>query len=244
MNWFSTLNLRTLSLLTAILFGLAACGGRPDIGMRPGITAVADAELPVQTTQRPTALVETQRIAPLDSLMIDVFGVEGMEKREVVVDAGGDIAFPLAGRLSAVGLTPNELENSIRTALQRRYIRDPQVAVSVVKTNAMGTFTVEGAVNQPGIYPLTGRMTLLKAVAQARGTNDTSNNDAVLIFRTVDGVDYVGAYNLTAIRRGNYVDPPVFMDDKIVVDESRSRGFFKDLAPLLSAPLIAVLNRV
>ncbi len=71
-----------------------------------------------------------------------------------------------------------------------------------------------------------------------------SKASTVLVFRTVDGVDYVGAYNLTAIRRGNYADPQVFAEDKVVVDEAQTRRLFQDLAPLLSAPLIAVLNRV
>jgi polysaccharide export outer membrane protein len=55
-----------------------------------------------------------------------------------------------------------------------------------------------------------------------------------------------GLYNLDAIRRGAYDDPPVYANDVIVVGDSPQRRLFRDfvsLSPLLAGPLIAILQR-
>lgn len=232
----------------AIACGLAlagaACGGRPQIGALPGAVVVQQSEMPAPGAQGSAPLVERQEIAPFDKLLIDVFGIEALQKREVTVDAAGNLGFPLVGTVQAVGLTPDELAATLRDAMKRNYIRDPQVAVSVVQSNGAGTFTVEGSVNQPGIYPITERMTLLKAVAVARGTNEDAKTNTVLVFRTVGTTEYVGAYDLVAIRRGNYADPIIYPRDKVVIDESRSGRLLRNIGPLIAAPLIAVLNQL
>ena len=46
-------------------------------------------------------------------------------------------------------------------------------------------------------------------------------------------------------RRGLYADPEIYPNDVVVVDEDRARRLFRDiigLAPVLTAPLIAVLQ--
>ena len=231
-------------LVCGLVLALTACGGKPQIGALPGAVVVQQAEMPAPGALASSALVERQEIAPFDKLLIDVFGIEALQKREVTVDAAGNIGFPLAGTIHAVGLTPNELASTLRAAMKRSYIRDPQVAVSVVQSNGAGTYTVEGSVNQPGIYPITEKMTLLKAVAVARGTTEDARTNTVLVFRTVGTTDYVGAYDLTAIRRGNYADPAIYPRDKVVIDESRSGRLLRNIGPLLAAPLIAVLNQL
>ncbi|WP_339500818.1 hypothetical protein, partial [Pseudomonas canadensis] len=62
---------------------------------------------------------------------------------------------------------------------------------------------------------------------------------------TVNGNKMAGLYNLTAIRRGGYDDPPIYANDVIVVGDSSQRRLFRDLisvSPLLSAPLIALVR--
>ena len=87
--------------------------------------------------------------------------------------------------------------------------------------------------------------TLLRAIANARGTTEFARQQNVLIFREAEGQQLVGLYNLQAIRRGLYADPEIFPNDVVVVDEDRARRLFRDiigLAPVLTAPLIAVLQ--
>jgi polysaccharide export outer membrane protein len=54
-----------------------------------------------------------------------------------------------------------------------------------------------------------------------------------------------GLYNMSAIRRGAYSDPPIYANDVIIVGDSPQRRLFRDiisLSPLLAAPLITILQ--
>ena len=67
----------------------------------------------------------------------------------------------------------------------------------------------------------------------------------MIIFRTVEGKQYAGLYNLKAIRAGNYADPEVFANDVVVVNDNQAKRLFKDLlgaSNLLTTPLV-ILTR-
>ncbi|MBC7042118.1 polysaccharide export protein, partial [Salmonella enterica subsp. enterica serovar Enteritidis] len=79
------------------------------------------------------------------------------------------------------------------------------------------------------LYPVNGRMTLMRAVATAKGTTEFAKLDDVVIFRTVNGQKMAALYNLKAIRQGAYDDPEVFANDVVVVGDSPARRLFKDI---------------
>jgi polysaccharide export outer membrane protein len=183
-------------------------------------------------------------IGPFDKLMIDVFGIEELSQKEVQTDASGRISFPLAGVIEAAGKTPAEIEDEIEARLRSRYVRDPQVTVNLKETVSQ-VITVDGQVKKPGLYPVIGKMTLMRAVATAEGTAEFAKLDDVVIFRTVNGQQLAALYNLKAIRRGNYSDPEVFANDVVVVGDSQARRLFRDamqVVPLLTTPLIIALQ--
>jgi len=182
-------------------------------------------------------------VGPFDKLRIEVYGIDELT-REVQADSSGQIAFPLIGVVEASGKTPAELAREITSRLRERHVRDPQVTVNLTES-VNQVVTVDGEVRQPGQYPVVGRMTLVRAIAAARGTTEFSRQNNVLIFRQAGGQHLVGLYNLQAIRRGLYDDPEIYPNDVIVVDEDRARRLFQNLlqlAPTLTAPLIAVLQ--
>jgi polysaccharide export outer membrane protein len=54
-----------------------------------------------------------------------------------------------------------------------------------------------------------------------------------------------GLYNLGAIERGAYADPAIYANDVVVVGDSPQRRLFRDfvsVAPLLAAPLVAIVD--
>jgi polysaccharide biosynthesis/export protein len=238
--------------IIALLTSLAACGGKSDFGPIATASTGSNSVTVVDSTSLPAPekmdLFEQNRpylIGPFDKLTIDVFGIEELSQREVQTDAGGRISFPLAGVIEAAGKTPSELESEIESRLRKRYVRDPQVTVNLKETVSQ-VITVDGQVKEPGLYPVVGRMTLMRAVATAKGTAEYAKLDDVVIFRTVGGQKMAALYNLKAIRRGNYEDPEVFANDVVVVGDSSSRKLFKDvltLAPSLLSPLIILLTR-
>lgn len=183
-------------------------------------------------------------IGPYDELTITVFGIKDLTDRDLQVDAGGFISFPLAGSIRASGLTPRQIEEEIAGRLVAKHVRNPEVSVNLTKTVSQ-VVTVDGQVAKPGLYPALGDLTLMKAVAQAEGTTEFAKLEDVVLFRTVGEQRYAALYNLGAVRRGYYEDPEVYAGDIIVVGESRARRMFRDIlaaAPLLTAPIIALLQ--
>lgn len=229
-----------IALVTAVAMGgcaptLALHGG-PDVQVLPQHDLPLPPDAPRGVAQRP------YRIGPFDKLDISVFGVEDL-KREIQADASGRVSFPLAGTIEAGGLTPPELATEITRRL-KTFVRDPQVTVNL-KDSASSLVTVDGAVREPGLYPVIGRTTLVRAIASAKGLTETADVQHAVIFRTVNGKRYAALYSIRSIREGRYDDPEIFADDVVVVGESASRRFFRDLvaaSPLLTAPIIALLR--
>lgn len=223
---------------------LASCASQPPIQSAPGLTVIeGQSALPAPNRND---LVATDRIAlvgPLDTIAVNIFGVPELS-REMQVDAGGRIAMPLIGTIDAGGKTAAELARDIEQQLAGRYVRNPDVTVNIVSSVSQ-VVTVDGQVVEPGLYPVTNQMTLLRAIASARGLTEFAKQEDVVILRTVDGQRTAGLYNITAIRRGLYDDPSLYANDLVVVGDSPQRRLFRDLvgvAPLLAAPVIALLQ--
>jgi len=227
-----------------VIVALSACARRQPLVSTDRLTVVEDtATLPPPTRQDLTAADRPALIGPLDTIQVDVFNVPDLS-REMQVDASGRIAMPLVGTVDARGKTAQELAQAVETALRGRYVRNPEVTVNI-KSSVSQVVTIDGQVIEPGLYPVTNQMTLLRAIASAKGLSEFAQQEEVVILRTVEGRKMAGLYNIAAIRRGAYDDPPIYANDVIVVGDSPQRRLFRDfvsLAPLLAAPLIAVLQ--
>lgn len=222
---------------------VTACAGSPPVG-GPGLVVTDLGELPPPDRVDLTLTNRPYYIGAFDKLEVKVFGVEELSG-EVQADASGRISIPLAGTLEAGGQTPNELAAEIERRLRGRYVKNPQVSVNLVETVSQ-VVTVDGEVETPGVYPVVGKLTLMRAIARAQGTGEFAALDDVVIFRTVNGQRLAAVYNLGAIRRGRYEDPEVFANDVIVVGESGTRRLFRDVlqaAPAVITPLIYILTR-
>ncbi|WP_311732461.1 polysaccharide biosynthesis/export family protein [Sphingomonas sp. BK580] len=210
----------------------------------PRLTVLQDdPTLPAPTRSDLIAEDRPALIGPLDTIQVDVFNVPDLNK-EMQVDASGRIAMPLAGTIDARGKTAGELANLIEDALRARYVRDPEVTVNI-KSSVSQVVTVDGQVVEPGLYPVTNQMTLMRAIASAKGLSEFAREEDIIILRTVQGRKMAGLYNVGAIRRGAYDDPQIYANDVIIVGDSPQRRLFRDLvslSPVLAAPLIAILQ--
>lgn len=229
--------------LTAL--ALAGCARTPPFTAGPHLTLAQGTELPPPSNVDPDTGRFDYRIGPFDKLRITVFGVEDLSQ-EVQVDGSGRIGFPLVGQVVAQGKTPGELAQDIEAGLRRGYIRKPQVTVNLGEMVSQ-VITVDGQVREPGQYPVTAPLTLMRAVARAKGTTELARLHDVVVFRTVGDREMAALYNLEAIRRGVYPDPPVYPADVVVVGDSPARRMFQTLTQaggLLAAPVIAILQRI
>lgn len=223
---------------------LEGCAGNRNLGGDLSIKVVSDKALPAPGSEDIASSSRPYLIGPFDKLVIDVFGIEELSNKEVQTDASGRISFPLAGIVEAAGKTPAEVEDVLESRLRSAYVRDPQVTVNLKETVSQ-VITVDGQVGEPGLYPVVGRMTLMRAIATAKGVAEFAKLDDVVIFRTVKGQQYAALYNLKAIRRGAYEDPEVFANDVVVVGDSAARRAFKEalqILPLLTTPLVIALQ--
>lgn len=186
----------------------------------------------------PSAMVGTTaeyRISPLDKLDVAVFQVADLT-RSVDVDLGGNITMPLIGNVRAVDLTTSQLQDLLEQRFGERYLRNPDVTVSV-RESSRRHITVDGSVRQPGQFQISGPTTLLQAVAMARGTDEAANPRRVAVFRQIEGRRNAAAFDLTAIRRGTAEDPVIYTGDIIVVEGSRLRAIQREIfstLPLLT----------
>lgn len=230
--------------IAAAACALAGCAGQAPIQSAPGLTVIqGQAAMPVPDRGDLVAEDRIALVGPLDTIDVNVFGVPELN-REMQVDAGGRIAMPLIGTLDAGGKTPAELAQDIERQLSERYVRNPDVTVNILSSVSQ-VVTVDGQVAEPGLYPVTNQMTLLRAIASARGLTEFADQDDVVILRTVGGQRVAGLYNIGAIRRGLYEDPSLYANDLVVVGDSPQRRMFRDfvsLAPLLASPIIAILQ--
>ncbi|MBV8684721.1 MAG: polysaccharide export protein [Caulobacteraceae bacterium] len=178
-------------------------------------------------------------IGPLDKLDITVFEVSDLSLRKLQVDASGRIIFPLIGEVVAKGKTTTELANEIAARLVEKYLQSPQVSVTVEESLSRKV-TVEGAVNEAGVFELKGRTSLLEAVARAKGASKGANLHRVSIVRIIDGGPHAATFDLAAIGAGKAPNPEVLGDDVVIVDSSKAKSFWNGLVQAL--PALYLLN--
>lgn len=219
------------------LLMLAACAG----GSRGGPIPYDRTDFVAPDSPRATTSASVDAsylIVPGDALTVKVFQADSLSQ-EYRVDPSGKITMPLIGEVSAIGVTPQALGTTIARRLDEKYLRNPDVIVAV-KESRSRNITVDGSVKNAGVFPVTGDLTLIQAVALARGTDADANPRRVAIFRTIEGKRMAAAFDLTAVRRGESPDPRVYAGDIIVVDGKRGNSLFRDVISTL--PVLALFR--
>ena len=100
---------------------------------------------------------------------------------KVIVRPDGYISLQLVGELNVLDITPGDLTKM----LQQRYeavIQRTEITVTVRGFAAQRIY-VDGEVNKPGLFPLTGQVTVLQAIALAGGYKDTARLNEIILIR-------------------------------------------------------------
>jgi polysaccharide biosynthesis/export protein len=148
----------------------------------------------------------TYILGPNDRVRVKVYG-ESDITGEYEVDSTGQISVPLAGHISADGLTTKQLERAIASALAKGIVRDPRVNVEVALYRP---YYILGEVKKGGEYPYRLGLTVLDAVASAGGFTYRANESKVYLRRAGGRAEEV--YSLDA-------PVPVFPGDNIRISE-------------------------
>lgn len=239
---------KTASRLAVLAFAIAVAGcsqGLVGKGLGgPTVTRVDTSELPGPQGQTGSDQRYDYSIGPSDKLVIDVLDISDLNDRRVTVDGSGNITLPIAGVVHVAGLSLGAATDRITEQLRAGHVRNPQVAVNL-EQSVSNYVTVDGQVLQPGNYPIISGMTLMRAVAGARGATEFAQLREVVIHRTVNGRKMIALYDLAAIRRGAYPDPILYPHDIVVVGDSPGRRLLQQIvsiSPLFVSPLVAVLD--
>ena len=133
-----------------------------------------------QKTTATTADVADYTLGVQDVLKVTVFD-EPTLSVSVRIDSDGAFQYPLIGRVQAAGQTLRSIEGELTRRLADGWVKRPQVAVEVDQYRSRNVF-VFGEVRSPGKYPLSGRTTLIEALAQA-GYMTAAAGSEVLVLR-------------------------------------------------------------
>lgn len=114
-----------------------------------------------------------------DVLEIKVWGHEDLS-RSVTVASDGYFSFPLIGNVKAGGLTAKQVEGDVARRLDKDYIVNPQVTVTVTGFKSKKVY-VFGEIAQPGIYYLSKSDTLLEVISQVGGVTSNVGREIIIV---------------------------------------------------------------
>lgn len=153
-------------------------------------------------------------IQPGDLLHIAVWREEDLDL-DVLVRPDGGISFPLAGDVSAIGKTVEELRLELTDRLQR-YIPDLVVTVLVQEINGNKIYVI-GQVNQAGEFVVNPRVDVMQALSLAGGMTTFASPNDIFVLRRENGQQRSLPFRFDDVVRGRNLDQNVVLQSGDVV---------------------------
>lgn len=175
------------------------------------------------------AAAQEYTIGPRDVLQITVWGHADLS-RDYPVGEDGLVPFPLLGRVQASGLSVKQFAARLAELLEKDYLVNPQVFVSV-KEYLSKKVHVFGEAERPGMFYLSGPTTLLEVLSKAGGISKTAGKQLILVRNhrpTAPGLANGNAIlrvNLERIQIGDTSENFVLQDEDAIF-VPRARAFF------------------
>jgi polysaccharide export outer membrane protein len=154
------------------------------------------------------------RVGVDDELAISVWH-EPEFSQAAIVRPDGMITLPLLNDIKVVGLTTEEIQTLLIEKM-KNVVNDPQVTVSVKTIKSRKVYLVGNVVKQ-GMYPLSGRTTVLELLAEAGGLGPFAKSRSIYVLRKVDGKETRFPFNYKKALSGKGDNPELMSGDMIVV---------------------------
>jgi len=137
--------------------------------------------------------------------------------RKVIIRPDGKISLPFVQDMQAEGFTPVQLQRQITRRLIE-HIANPQVSVIVSEINSYRV-SVLGRVNNPGVYPITGKTTIAEVIALAGGFTEWANRRKITVVTRQGGEKTKVIINYKKISSGKDPSQNIILkrDDIIIV---------------------------
>lgn len=203
--------MKTPALLTVVLFAAAALAQSMSDAKNDKPANAMQGTAPASEAGTASDYV----IGADDTLHISVWKEPDLSET-LPVRPDGKISMPLLNDVTAAGLTPLQLKDSITEKL-KKYIADPRVTVVVTAMNSRRVF-VTGEVVHSGPMPLLPHMTMLQALAQA-GFTQFANLKGIYLLRTENGKQEKLPFNYKEVVKGNHPEQNIVLKpgDTLVV---------------------------
>jgi polysaccharide export outer membrane protein len=162
----------------------------------------------------PGAAVDTKtfKVGPQDILKVIVWREQDFTGL-YTVHSDGKITLPLVGDIQAGGLTAEEIQGNITSALSK-LIQKPNVTVTVQQVLSQ-KYYMDGEIGRPGEYQLTAPTTVLEAISIAGGLREFANGKKIYILRGNERI----RFNYKDVIKGKNLDQNVVLQsgDHVIV---------------------------
>jgi polysaccharide export outer membrane protein len=177
---------------------------------------------------------QTYALRPADRISVNVFREPDFSLETVRIGVAGNVSIPMLGAIPAAGMTAAEFEQNVAARLAAVGLREPMVSVNIVEY-ASHLVTVEGAVNDPGVYNFEPGARLSSAVALGGGTTNVAKLDQVAVFRESPEGIMIAKFDYAQVRQGTMLDPLLQPGDRVVVGIDGLSAFYQDVLRALPA---------
>jgi polysaccharide export outer membrane protein len=181
-----------------------------------GLVAAVSAQPAAQPRAGAQAATPPARyeVQPGDMLQVSVWR-EPELTQQVLVRPDGGFSFPLAGDVSAVGKTVEELRLELVERLSR-YFSDLVITVAVLEINGNKIYVI-GQVNQPGEFIVNPRVDVMQALSLAGGTTPFASPSQIFVLRRDNEQQRRLPFNLESVLRGRDLEQNVLLRSGDVV---------------------------
>ena len=227
-----------ISFVSGCASEIASTSPTPASELSPEKTTTPPPESPLPTARElPTDVTENTTFATVEGIphyrlgpgdVVDVLIAKGLavEKQTLTVKPNGILSLPLMN-VQVNGLTPDQAAEAIAQALAG-YFRDARVEVQVKEYNSkkvrlFGAVAAgRGGAGGAGIYPLTGRTTLLDLIAKAGGPAPNAVLEKVQVTRTGGQTHTANLFRLISL--GDMREDVVLENGDVIYVPERAPG--------------------
>ena len=148
-------------------------------------------------------------------------GVNGGQMIDYLIDADGNIDYPVLGKIKLIGLTIEEAKEVFKAKFSDGELLKNPVVIIRIKNYKI---SVLGEVGSPGVYPVSGeRISIIEAIASAGDLNIRGRRDNILVIRDFNGTK---TYTRIDITNKEVFNSPVYYltQNDIVYVEPNTAG--------------------
>ncbi len=145
-----------------------------------------------------------------DSIIVYLKNIPRPEDIKEEVDAVGYITLPYIGKIRVSGMSTSRAEDDIKAAyISGGYYKK----IDVIVVAEAGTYYVRGEVKRPGVFLVSGDLTLVQAITSAGGYTDFAKPSKIKVIRDRQDMTFNG----DRIEDGKDPDPLIKAKDTIIV---------------------------